>query len=117
MPRARNAVAKKRRRKRLLKQTKGYWGARKNQFRKANQAYVKAMVYAFRDRKCRKRDFRRLWITRISAAARQAGITYSRFINGLLKANIEVNRKMLADLAVCDKAAFDKFVELAKQHV
>ncbi len=117
MPRTTCAVARKKRKKRLLKETEGYWGGRANLFRKASETYVRAMAYAYRDRKCRKREFRKLWITRINAAARQRGVSYSRFINGLLKAGIEVNRKVLADLAVHDKVAFDQFVELAKQHV
>lgn len=117
MPRAKCAVARRKRKKRLLKQTEGYWGKRANVFRRASETYVRAMAYAFRDRKCRKRDFRRLWITRISAAVRQRGITYSKFINGLLKANIEVNRKILAELAVNDKPAFDNLVEMAKSHI
>lgn len=117
MPRTTCAVARKKRKKRLLKQTEGYWGSRGNLYRKASETYVRAMVYSFRDRKARKRIFRSLWITRISAAVRQSGITYSRFINGLLKANIEVNRKILADIAVHDKASFEKLVETAKQHI
>ncbi|MGR3317527.1 MAG: 50S ribosomal protein L20 [Candidatus Anammoxibacter sp.] len=117
MPRAKCAVARKKRKKRLLKHTEGYWGKRSNVFRRASETYVRAMAYAYRDRKCRKREFRQLWITRISAAVRQRGLSYSRFINGLLKANIEVNRKMLAEMAVSDKGTFDKFVEMAKQHI
>lgn len=117
MPKAKCAVARKKRKKRLLKQTEGYWGKRSNVYRRASETYVRAMAYAYRDRKCRKREFRRLWITRISAAVRQKGITYSKFINGLLKANIEVNRKVLADLAVNDKVTFDKFVEMAKANI
>jgi len=117
MPRVKFAVARKKRKKRLLKQTEGYWGGRSNLFRKASETYVRAMAYAYRDRKCRKREFRKLWITRINAAVRARGVSYSRFINGLLKAGIEVNRKMLAELAVRDKDAFDKVVDLAKQHI
>lgn len=117
MPKSTCAVARKKRKKRLLKQTEGYWGGRSKLFRKASETYVRAMAYAYRDRKCRKREFRKLWIQRINAAVRQRGVSYSRFINGLLKAGIEVNRKMLAELAVTDKAAFDQFVDLAKQHI
>ncbi len=117
MPRVKFAVARKKRKKRLLKQTEGYWGGRSNLFRKASETYVRAMAYAYRDRKCRKREFRKLWITRINAAVRARGVSYSRFINGLLKAGIEVNRKMLAELAVRDKDAFDKVVDLAKLHI
>lgn len=117
MPRAKCAVARKKRKKRLLKQTEGYWGKRSNVFRRASETYVRAMAFAYRDRKVRKREFRRLWITRISAAVRQHGLSYSRFINGLLKAEVEVNRKMLSELAVSDAQTFGKFVEIAKSHI
>ena len=117
MPRAKNGPAKKRGRKRLLKATKGYWGGRGNLYRKASETYVRAMVYAFRDRKCKKRNLRKLWIIRINAAAKQRGINYSRFINGLVKAQVEIDRKILAETAVNDPTAFDELVELAKQHV
>ncbi len=117
MPRAKCAVARKKRKKRLLNNTEGYWGKRKNVYKRASETYVRAMAYAYRDRKCRKREFRRLWITRISAAVRQRGLTYSRFVNGLLKSGIEVNRKILAELAVNDVVAFDRLVETAKQHL
>lgn len=117
MPRAKNGPAKKRGRKRLLKATKGYWGGRGNLYRKASETYVRAMVYAFRDRKCKKRNLRKLWIVRINAAAKQRGMNYSRFINGLVKAQVEIDRKILAETAVNDPTAFDELVELAKQHV
>ncbi len=117
MPRVKSAVPRRKRKKRLLKQTEGYWGKRSNVYRRASETYVRAMAFAYRDRKSRKREFRRLWITRISAAVRQSGISYSKFINGLLKANVEVNRKMLAELAVNDKPSFEQFVDLAKQHI
>ncbi len=116
MPRAKKGPAKKRARKRLFKATKGYWGGRKNLYRKASETYVRAMVYAFRDRKCKKRNYRRLWIIRISAATKLRGMNYSRFINGLTKANVEIDRKILAETAVNDPTAFDQLVELAKQH-
>ncbi len=117
MPRAKNGPAKKRARKRLLKATKGYWGSRSNLYRKASETYVRAMAYAFRDRKCKKRNFRRLWIIRISAAVKQRDLNYSQFINGLKKAHIEIDRKILAETAVNDPTAFDELVELSRQHI
>ncbi len=117
MPRAKNGPAKKRARKRLLKATKGYWGSRGNLYRKASETYVRAMAYAYRDRKCKKRNFRKLWIIRINAAAKLRGLNYSRFISGLKKANIEIDRKILAETAVNDPSAFDELVELSKQHI
>lgn len=113
MPRARNLVASRRRRKKLLKQTKGYWGRRGNVYTVAKHSREKALQYQYRDRKQRKRHFRRLWITRINAAARQNGTTYSRLINGLKQNDISLNRKVLADLAVHDKEAFTAVVEQA----
>lgn len=115
--RATIGATRKKKHKRLLKDAKGYWGARSKLLRKAKETLVRAQVYSFRDRKCRKRDFRRLWIVRINAAARLRGLSYSQFVNGLNKAEIEINRKALADLAVSDPAGFDKIVELAKQHI
>ncbi|MBS1257142.1 MAG: 50S ribosomal protein L20 [Candidatus Scalindua arabica] len=117
MPRARKGSARKQGRKRLLNATKGYWGGRGNLFRKASETYVRALSFAYRDRKRKKRDFRKLWILRINAAAKMRGINYSRFINGLIKANVEVNRKILAETAVNDPVAFDELVELSKQHI
>ncbi len=117
MPRVRKGSARKHARKRLLNATKGYWGGRGNLFKKASETYVRAMAFAYRDRKCKKRNFRKLWIIRINAAAKMRGINYSRFINGLIKANVVVDRKMLAEAAVNDPAAFDKLVELSKQHI
>ncbi len=117
MPRAKNGPAKKRSRKRLLKATKGYWGGRSNLYSKASETYVRAMAYAFRDRKRKKRDFRKLWIIRINAAAKQCGTNYSRLMNGLKKANIEIDRKILAETAVNDPTAFEELVELSKQHI
>ena len=113
MPRARNLVASRRRRRKILKQAKGYWGRRGNVYTVAKHSVEKGMQYAYRDRRARKRQFRRLWIARINAAARQNGTTYSRLINGLKKANVSLNRKVLADLAVHDKDAFTAVVKLA----
>ncbi len=113
MPRARNLVASRRRRRKVLAQAKGYWGRRGNVYTVAKHSVEKGMQYAYRDRRARKRQFRRLWIARINAAARQNGTTYSRLISGLSKAGVPLNRKVLADLAVHDKAAFTAVVELA----
>ena len=113
MPRARNLVASRRRRRKVLAQAKGYWGRRSNVYTVAKHSVEKGMQYAYRDRRARKRQFRRLWIARINAAARQNGTTYSRLIAGLNKANVPLNRKVLADLAVHDKPAFTAVVELA----
>ena len=101
--------------KKILKQAKGYRGARGVRYKAAAEAVLKAGAYAYRDRRVRKRDMRRLWIARINAASRERGLRYSEFINGLSKAGVEVNRKVLADLALKDPAAFDKFVDTAKQ--
>lgn len=106
-----------RRRKKILKLAEGYWGRRGTCFRLARLTVQKALQYAYRDRKNKKREFRRLWITRINAAARLHGISYSRFIEGLRKANISVDRKILADMAVRDSEGFAKLVEIAKAHV
>jgi large subunit ribosomal protein L20 len=114
MPRATNNPAAKQRRKRILKRAKGFFGAKKNQVREGRHAADRAMAYAYRDRKARKRDFRRLWITRINAAARLNGLSYSTFINGLKKASIDIDRKVLADLAVRDAQGFAKLVDVAK---
>jgi len=113
MPKARNVPARRRRRKRILKAAKGYYGARSRQFRTAAVAVERAKASAYRDRKRRKRDFRKLWITRISAACRMRDISYSKFMNGLKKAGVEVNRKMLSELAICDAGAFDELVKAA----
>ena len=115
MSRATNAVARKRRRKKVLKQAKGYWGRKHSSYRFANEQLMRSGQYAYRDRRARKRDFRRLWITRINAAARQEGMSYSEFIHGLNQAGVEVNRKMLADIAVRDPEAFRRFAELARE--
>lgn len=113
MPRAVDGTRRHDRRKRILKDAKGYWGRRSKLFRTAKDAVTRAGVYAYRDRRQKKRDFRRLWITRISAGCRTNGITYSRFINGLNKAGIVINRKALADMAVQDKEGFKVLVERA----
>ena len=114
MARVKRGVVAHRRHKKILARAKGYYGARSRVYRVAFQAVIKAGQYAYRDRRQRKRQFRALWIARINAGSRECGLTYSRFMNGLKKAAIEVDRKVLADLAVFDKPAFAKFVELAK---
>lgn len=115
MAKAKHSVATRKRKKRLLKKAKGYWGDRSKQYQQARRALMHALVYAYRDRKAKKRVFRRLWIARINAACRAAGITYSRFMNGLKKAKITLDRKILADIAVRDSATFKKLVELVKK--
>ena len=107
MPRVKIGPTRRRRHKKVLKQAKGYWGGRHRLFRSAKETVMRAGNYAWRDRRQKKRDFRRLWITRINAAARQRGLTYSEFANGLRKADIQINRKMLAHLAMEDPEAFD----------
>lgn len=102
------------RHKKILRQTKGYWGTRRTLFRRANEAWMKAQVYAYRDRRNRRRDLRRLWITRINAAARSNGLSYSKFIHGLKQAGVELDRKVLADIAVQDANAFAQLAEMAK---
>ena len=114
MTRVKRGVVARRRHKKILKQAKGYYGARSRVFRVAKQAVIKAGQYAYRDRRQRKRQFRALWIARINAAARQNGLSYSRFIAGLKRAGIEIDRKVLADLAVHEKATFAAIVEKAK---
>lgn len=115
MPRAVDGTRRKDRRKRILKFAKGYWGRRSTLMRTAKDAVTKSWTYAYRDRKAKKRDFRKLWIARISAAVREEGLNYSRFIDGLNKANIEVNRKLLSNLAIEDRDAFRSLVETAKK--
>lgn len=117
MARVKRGVVAKARHKKVLKQAKGYYGARRKVYRVAKQAVIKAGQYAYRDRRQRKRQFRRLWIVRINAAARQFGLSYSRFMDGLNKAGIEVDRKVLADLAVHDIAAFGALAEKAKANL
>jgi large subunit ribosomal protein L20 len=114
MPRSRPKVYAHQRHKKVLKFTKGQYGTRSKLFRRANEAMLKSLFYAFRDRRQRKRDFRRLWISRINAAARLNGLTYSRFVHGLKLADVRVDRKVLADLAVHDANAFSKLTDLAK---
>jgi large subunit ribosomal protein L20 len=114
MARVKRGVQARRRHKKVLKQAKGYYGARSRIFRVAKQAVIKAGQYAYRDRRQRKRQFRSLWIARINAASRANGINYSQFINGLKKADIALDRRVLADIAVHDKAAFTAIVEKAK---
>jgi large subunit ribosomal protein L20 len=114
MPRVKRGVVSRASHKKVLAQAKGYRGRRKNVFRVANEAVMKAGQYAYRDRRQRKRQFRSLWIARINAAAREAGMTYSTFMNGLKRAAIDVDRRVLADLAVRDPAAFTKLAQSAK---
>jgi large subunit ribosomal protein L20 len=114
MPRVKRGVVARRRHKKVLKQAKGYYGARSRVYRVAKQAVIKAGQYAYRDRRQRKRQFRALWIARINAGARINGMSYSRLIAGLKKANVEIDRKVLADLAMNEKNAFAAVVEVAK---
>ena len=114
MARVKGAMMTRKRRKKILKLSKGYFGAKSKLFRTANEAVMKSLRYAYIGRKHKKRDFRRLWITRISAACKSCDINYSRFMNGLKKAGVDINRKMLADLAVNDKPAFEALVATAK---
>ena len=114
MARVKGAMMTRKRRNKILKMAKGYWGAKSKHFKMAKQAVMKSGNYAFAGRKMKKRDFRRLWITRISAAAKANGMNYSTFMNGLKKAGIELNRKMLAEIAVSDKEAFADLAAKAK---
>jgi large subunit ribosomal protein L20 len=100
-----------------MKLAKGYYGGKSRSYRVAHQQVMRSLFYAYRDRRQRKRDFRKLWITRINAAARSNGLSYSRFINGLKKADIEINRKMLADMAVHDQDGFSRLVQVAREHI
>jgi large subunit ribosomal protein L20 len=115
MSRTTNAVARKRRKKKVLKEARGYFGRKHSSYRLANEQVMRSGQYAYRDRRNRKRDFRRLWIIRINAAARREGMSYSQLIHGLSEAGVEVNRKMLADIAVHDPEAFRRFAELARE--
>ena len=117
MPRVKRGVVARARHKKVLKKAKGYYGARSRVYRVAKQAVIKAGQYAYRDRRQRKRQFRALWIVRINAAARECGLSYSRFMNGLQTAGIELDRKILADLAIFDKPAFASIVEQAKSAI
>ncbi|MFQ5418308.1 MAG: 50S ribosomal protein L20 [Myxococcota bacterium] len=114
MPRVKRGVTSKRRHNRILKQAKGYYGGRKNLIKTAREAVEKGWKYAYRDRKQRKRVFRSLWITRINAAAREHGLSYSRLMDGLKQADVEIDRKVLAQLAISDPKAFGELAELAK---
>ena len=115
MARVKTNVASHRRKKRVLKAAKGRWGDLSKQYIQARRSLMHGMVYAYRDRRVRKREFRALWIARISAACREAGLTYSRFMDGLKKAKIEVNRKMLSEIAATDSATFSKLIDLVKK--
>ena len=108
---------RRRRHKKILRDTKGYWGTRHQLYRRANEAWMKSQWYAYRDRRQRRRDLRRLWITRINAAARQNGMPYSQFIHGLKEADVALDRKILADLAVRDEGAFTEVVQVAKDAI
>jgi large subunit ribosomal protein L20 len=114
MPRVGSGTVKHERAKKVLKSAKGYRGARSTQYRTAKEAVMKAGLYAYRDRRNKKRDFRKLWISRINARSRMAGLSYSQFMNKLKKAGVILNRKQLSDIAVRDDVAFDKLVEIAK---
>lgn len=115
MPRVKGGVTTRRRHKKILKLAKGYFGSKHTLFKTANEQVMRSMAYSYRDRKVRKREFRKLWIARINAACRMNGVSYSRFIDGLSKAGVKINRKMLADVAVVDAAAFTSLVELSKK--
>ncbi|MGI6129219.1 MAG: 50S ribosomal protein L20 [bacterium] len=117
MPRVKRGVTGRRRHKKILRLARGYRGARSRTFKAANESVLKALFYARRDRRAKKRDFRRLWIARINAAARSKGMTYSRLINGLKLAGVGVNRKMLAEIAIHDDKAFSQLVALAKENI
>ncbi len=115
MARVKSSVSSRRRRKRILKSAKGYWGGRGNLIRSATEAVHRAWAYSYRDRRVRKREFRKLWIARINAAAREQGLSYSRFIDGLKKAHVELDRKTLSEMAILDREAFSELVTLVKQ--
>ncbi len=117
MVRVRSAVTAQKRKKRVLKKAKGQFGHRSTRYRQAKRSVIKGLTYAYRDRKVRKREFKRLWIIRINAACQEVGVTYSRFINGLKKANIDIDRKVLSELAISSPAVFKKLVKLSKESV
>jgi large subunit ribosomal protein L20 len=117
LPRVKGGFTSRHRHKKVLKLARGYFGSKHRLFRVANQQVLKSLSYAFADRRKKKRDFRKLWIARINAAARTHGLTYSRMVNGLKKAGVEVNRKMLADLAVHEPGAFGQLVSVAKDNL
>ena len=115
MARVKGAMMTRKRRNKILKMAKGYWGSKSKHFKMANQAVMKSLTYAYTGRRLKTRDFRQLWITRINAACKLNGMNYSTFMNGLKKAGIAINRKMLAEMAVNDKAAFTQLTETAKK--
>jgi large subunit ribosomal protein L20 len=117
MARVTNAPSSRRRKKKVLKQAKGFWGRRHSSYKLARQTLTRALKYAYRDRRVRKRDFRRLWIIRINAAVRAEGVSYGQFINGLKKAGVELDRKILADLAVNEPAVFGELIKKAKDNL
>lgn len=116
MPRSKTGVVRRRHHNKIRKMVKGQWGTRGRLFRRSNEAMLKSLWYAYRDRRTRKRDMRRLWIVRINAAARLNGLSYSRFMHGLKKANVEIDRKMLADVAVRDAATFKKLAAVSQMN-
>lgn len=117
MPRVKRGVTARKRHRKVLKLAKGYFGAKSRIFRPANQQVMKSLLYAYIHRRRRKGDFRKLWIARINAAARQNGISYNRFMNGLKRAGVQINRKMLAELAISDQQAFARLVDMAKNQL
>ena len=117
MTRIKSGQVKRRKHKKVLKEARGYYGSKSRSYRVAKEQLLKSMSYSYRDRKNRKRNFRRLWIIRINAAARINGISYNEFINGLKKSSVEINRKMLSELAVSDSEAFQKLTEIAKKQL
>ena len=117
MARVKGAMMTRKRRNKVLKLAKGYWGAKSKHFKMANEQVMKSLTYAYTGRRLKKRDFRQLWITRISAACKMNGMNYSTFMNGMKKAGVEINRKMLAEMAVNDTAAFTALTEMAKQQL
>jgi large subunit ribosomal protein L20 len=117
MTRVKRGQVKRRKHKKVLKEARGYYGSKSRSYKIAKQQLLKSMSYAYRDRKNNKRNFRRLWITRINAAARINGISYNEFINGLKKASVDINRKMLSEMAVSDPGAFQKLTEIAKEQL
>jgi len=117
MARVKRGMMSLKKRRKVLKAVKGFRGARGTNYKAANEALLHSLIYAFRDRRNRKRDFRALWITRINAAARTSGLNYSRLMSGLRKEGLNLNRKMLAELAINDQAAFDRLLEIAKKHL
>ncbi len=117
MVRIKHAVSTHKRKKRVLKKAKGQFGQRSKRYQQARRSLAKGMVYAYRDRRVKKREIKNLWVIRINAACRESGLKYSRFIKGLLLAKVSINRKLLADLAVNAPAVFDRLVQLAKEHI